>query len=98
MHPGIQRGGDASQQIVRHRLERVALTDAHPGLRQIVRLVAWTLPGLKGKADYNNDKYISVDEVYHYVSEKVPVFTEQNQHPVKKGEVEGILILGIIEK
>ncbi|MFO0765386.1 MAG: hypothetical protein U0231_01040 [Nitrospiraceae bacterium] len=37
---------------------------------------------------------ITVDEAYGYVSKKVPEVTGQNQHPVKKGEVEGQLILG----
>ena len=35
-----------------------------------------------------------VDEIYIYVSKKVWEVTGQNQHPVKKGEVEGQLILG----
>ena len=37
---------------------------------------------------------MTVDEVYGYVSKKVPEVTGQNQHPVKKGEVEGQLVLG----
>ena len=37
---------------------------------------------------------MTVDEVYAYVSKKVPEATGQNQHPVKKGEVEGQLVLG----
>ena len=52
------------------------------------------LEGLQGKADLDGDNIITVDELYNYVSQKVPVATHQNQHPVKKGEVEGQLILG----
>jgi len=37
-----------------------------------------------------------VDEVYGYVSKNVPQATGQEQHPVKKGIVEGRLVLGII--
>ncbi len=40
------------------------------------------------------DGVITVDEIYSYVSKKVPEVTGQNQNPVKKGEVEGQLILG----
>jgi hypothetical protein len=36
-----------------------------------------------------------VEEVYRYVSDKVPQATGQEQHPVKKGTVEGRLILGV---
>jgi hypothetical protein len=36
-----------------------------------------------------------VDEAYRYVSTHVPPATGQEQHPVKKGTVEGRLILSI---
>jgi len=54
------------------------------------------LEGLKGKADMDNDSLITVDEVYSYVSDQVPKATGQEQHPIKKGVVEGRLILSII--
>jgi hypothetical protein len=53
------------------------------------------LEGLKGKADADKDGIITVDEAYAYVSHHVPLSTGQEQHPVKKGTVEGTLILGI---
>ena len=52
--------------------------------------------GLRGKADADKDGLISVDEVYRYVSEQVPQATGQEQHPVKKGTVEGRLILSVL--
>ena len=54
----------------------------------------YLLEGLRGKADLDADGIITVDEIYTYVSKKVPEATGQNQNPVKKGEVEGQLILG----
>jgi hypothetical protein len=54
------------------------------------------LEGLEGKADLDRDGQITVDEVYDYVSKNVPKATGQEQHPVKKGTVEGHLILGIL--
>jgi hypothetical protein len=39
---------------------------------------------------------ITVDEVYTYVSKQVPLATNQEQHPVKKGIVEGPLVLSIV--
>ena len=54
------------------------------------------LEGLRGKADTDKDGVITVDEAYTYVSKQVPQATGQEQHPVKKGIVEGRLILGII--
>jgi len=54
----------------------------------------YLLEGLRGKADADRDGIVTVDEVYGYVAKKVPEVTGQNQHPIKKGEVEGQLILG----
>ncbi|MGH7428627.1 MAG: caspase family protein, partial [Candidatus Methylomirabilaceae bacterium] len=54
----------------------------------------YLLEGLRGKADLDGDGVITVDEIYAYVSKRVPEVTGQNQNPVKKGEVEGQLILG----
>jgi hypothetical protein len=55
----------------------------------------YLLEGLSGVADTDADGVITVDEVFKYVSEKVPRATGQEQHPVKKGSVEGSLVLGI---
>jgi hypothetical protein len=55
------------------------------------------IEGLKGKADADRDGLITVDEVYRYVSDKVPQATGQEQLPVKKGTVEGRLVLGIVK-
>jgi uncharacterized caspase-like protein/uncharacterized protein YgiM (DUF1202 family) len=57
----------------------------------------YLLEGLQGKADVDGDGLITVDEAYSYLSTHVPQATGQNQHPVKKGEVEGQLILGRIQ-
>lgn len=57
----------------------------------------YLLEGLKGRADVDGDGVISVDEAYNYVAKRVPEVTGQNQHPVKRGEVEGQLILGRVK-
>jgi hypothetical protein len=56
----------------------------------------YLVEGLRGKADADKDGLITIDEVYRYVSEHVPRATGQEQHPVKKGTVEGRLILSIV--
>jgi WD40 repeat protein len=56
----------------------------------------YLLEALNGKADSDGDKVITIDEVYSYVSKRVPEVTGQNQHPVKKGEFEGQLVLGYV--
>ena len=54
------------------------------------------LTGLRGPADTDNDGLISVDEAYQYTSDQVTRSTGQEQHPLRKGAVEGKLILGIV--
>ena len=54
------------------------------------------LEGLLGGADTDKDGAVTVDEIYGYVSQHVPQATRQEQHPVRKGTVEGRLILGIV--
>jgi hypothetical protein len=56
----------------------------------------YLLEGLRGAADADRDGTVTVDEAYRYVSEKVPRATGQEQHPVKKGSVEGNLVFGIV--
>lgn len=54
----------------------------------------YLLQGLKGKADYSKDGMVDIEEIYRYVSVKVSEVTGQQQTPVKKGEIEGTLIVG----
>ena len=57
----------------------------------------YMVEGLRGKADTDQNGLITVDEAYRYVSDKVPQATEQEQHPVKKGVVEGQMVLGVVQ-
>jgi uncharacterized caspase-like protein len=54
----------------------------------------YLLEGLKGRADDDGDGLVTVGEVFRYVSRKVPEATGQDQHPVKKGEVVGEMVVG----
>ena len=56
----------------------------------------YLIEGLRGKADLDRDSMITVDEAYRYVYEQVPKATGQEQHPVKKGAVEGSVVLSIV--
>jgi len=57
----------------------------------------YLLEGLRGKADVDGDGVVTVDEVYRYVSAKVPQATGQGQHPVRKGETTGQIVLGVVK-
>lgn len=57
----------------------------------------YLLEALRGKGDSDGDGLITVDEAYRYVSTKVPQATGQEQHPVKKGEMKGEIILGVVK-
>jgi len=54
----------------------------------------YLLKGLKGEADYDADGIITVNELFSFLSRKVPAASGQDQHPVKKGETEGELVIG----
>ena len=55
------------------------------------------LEGLKGGADQDGDGIITVSELFSYLSRKVPEASAQDQHPVKKGETEGELVIGRVK-
>lgn len=54
----------------------------------------YLLEGLQGKADDDGDGYVTVQEIYAYVSERVRAKTQGEQHPVWKGEVQIPIVLG----
>ncbi|HEV8584907.1 MAG TPA: caspase family protein [Methylomirabilota bacterium] len=52
--------------------------------------------GLKGAADLNRDGIVSLQELYEYLEQQVSTKSRSvggNQHPVMKGELEGVLPL-----
>jgi hypothetical protein len=56
----------------------------------------YILQGLKGAADLNRDGIVSLQELYEYVEQQVSQKSRAvggNQHPVMKGELEGVLPL-----
>jgi len=56
----------------------------------------YLIQGLKGAADLNRDGIISLQELYEYLEQQVTAksrATGGNQHPVMKGEMEGVLPL-----
>ena len=57
----------------------------------------YMLEGLKGSADQDGDGIITVSELFSYISRKVPEASAQDQHPVKKGETEGELVIGRVK-
>jgi uncharacterized caspase-like protein len=54
----------------------------------------YLLKGLKGEADLDRDRLIDIDEIYRYLNKWVPEQTKGAQHPVKKGQAEGLVIVG----
>ena len=56
----------------------------------------YLIEGLKGKADLNRDGTVTLQELYEYLAEQVTKRSRSvggNQHPVMKGEMEGVLPL-----
>jgi uncharacterized caspase-like protein len=57
----------------------------------------YLLEGLRGKADISQDGEIDIDEIYRYLNKCVPDATNNAQHPMKKGEAEGRVIIGRVK-
>ena len=57
----------------------------------------YLLEGLRGAADISNDGEIDVDEIYQYLNMRVADATNGSQHPMKKGEAEGRVIVGRVK-
>jgi uncharacterized caspase-like protein len=56
----------------------------------------YLINGLKGAADLNRDGIVSLQELYEYLEQQVTAKSRSvggNQHPVMKGELEGVLPL-----
>ncbi len=56
----------------------------------------YLLQGLKGAADLNRDGIVSLQELYEYIEQQVSQKSRAvggNQHPMMKGELEGVLPL-----
>jgi hypothetical protein len=56
----------------------------------------YLVQGLKGAADLNRDGIVSLQELYEYLEQQVSAKSRAvggNQHPVMKGEMEGVLPL-----
>ncbi len=56
--------------------------------------------GLKGAADLNRDGIVSLQELYEYLEQQVSAKSRSvggNQHPVMKGELEGVLPLAKVK-
>jgi uncharacterized caspase-like protein len=54
----------------------------------------YLLKGLNGEADVDRDKLVSADEISLYLKKMVRDATKGTQNPVKKGDSEGVLIMG----
>jgi uncharacterized caspase-like protein len=54
----------------------------------------YLLKGLNGEADIDGDKLVSADEISLYLKKMARDTTKGAQNPVKKGDTEGVLIMG----
>jgi uncharacterized caspase-like protein len=61
----------------------------------------YLIEGLKGAADLNHDGIVSLQELYEYLEQQVTQKARSvggNQHPVMKGELEGVLPLVKVQR
>lgn len=64
------------------------------GLRQGV-FTHFLIKGLKGEADANRNKIVTVQELYNYVFERVRSYTRQQQSPIIKGDYDKTMTVAV---
>ncbi len=67
------------------------------GLRQGV-FSHFLIKGLKGEADADADKIISIQELYDYIFTNVRAYTGNRQSPVIKGTYDPAMTIGVVRK
>lgn len=67
------------------------------GLRQGV-FSYYLIKGLKGEANKDNDKIITVTELYDYVKQNVQTYTSYKQTPVINGNYDKNMPIAVIRK
>jgi uncharacterized caspase-like protein len=65
------------------------------GLRQSV-FTYYLLEGLKGKADVNYNKVVTISELYDYVQKNVRSYSANRQSPVINGTYDRNMPLGVV--
>lgn len=79
--------------LMSSKAEETSLESA--GLRQGV-FTHFLIRGLKGEADTNKDKTITIDELYEYVFKHVREYTGNRQSPVIKGTYDPKMTVGVV--
>lgn len=87
------KGGTAI--MMSSKKEEVSLE--YGGLRQGV-FSHYLIKGLKGNADKNTDKLITISELYDYVSSNVATYSANAQHPVIMGDYDANMPVGWIRQ
>ncbi len=79
--------------LMSSKKEEVSLE--YGGLRQGV-FSHFLIKGLKGTADNNHDKLITISELHNYISEQVKTYTGHNQNPSISGDYDKNMPVAII--
>lgn len=67
------------------------------GLRQGV-FSHFLIRGLKGEADENGDKIVSITELYDYINSAVRTYTGNRQSPVIKGDYDSSMTVSVVNQ
>jgi uncharacterized caspase-like protein len=81
-YQSLSRSVSGTALIMSSKADETSLESS--GLRQGV-FSHFLIRGLKGEADTNADKVVTVEELYDFVNKKVREYTANRQSPVLKG-------------
>ncbi len=67
------------------------------GLRQGI-FSHFLIRGLSGEADYDKDRIVQIDELYHFINVNVKAYTGKKQSPIIKGTYDENMPMSIIKR
>ena len=81
--------------IMSSKAEETSLESS--GLRQGV-FSHFLIRGLKGEADANQDKIVTIEELYDYINKNVRSYTGNRQSPVIKGTYDPKMTVAVVRR
>ncbi len=94
-YTSLTRAQPGTALIMSSKSEETSLESS--GLRQGV-FSHFLIRGLKGEADVNNDRLVTIRELYDFISKNVRDYTGRRQSPILEGEFDPNMTVSVVRK
>lgn len=93
LYSGFENANNSTAFMMSSASKEVSLEGG--GLRQGI-FTHYLLRGLKGEADQNNDKIVSISELYKFVHREVRIYTANDQTPMISGRYDAKMPISVV--